>query len=347
MSRIKDFVQVLEAWLPSPNDTVQLEEWSKTADYIAYTYEFSEYEQIYVDTLLDMYEEQFREIISSTSNTSNTVLSKEYMDTFLLSRTQVEQRTEAWYRQMATIISASELGNLFASPYQRSKFVVTKSQPYQMRQQNTAVSSHHMTAFDWGIRFEPVVKQIYEYKYGAVIKDLGRMIHPTEPRCAASPDGLIYHCPEGKQGHLIEIKCPVTREIDGSVPKDYYHQMQMQLHCTGLNECVYLETKFKQISYAEWLKTTNKKGCFALKKDQVSYCSTTYDEWYSTLTNIFEWNVIFWIVEKTRTSLVQKDPSWLTDHIQSFKQTWDEVLEYRKTGTLPVPKEKGILVLNI
>ena len=85
MSRIKDFVQVLEAWLPSPNDTVQLEEWSKTADYIAYTYEFSEYEQIYVDTLLDMYEEQFREIISSTSNTSNTVLSKEYMDTFLSS----------------------------------------------------------------------------------------------------------------------------------------------------------------------------------------------------------------------------------------------------------------------
>lgn len=244
MSRIKDFVQVLEAWLPSPNDTVQLEEWSKTADYIAYTYEFSEYEQIYVDTLLDMYEEQFREIISSTSNTSNTVLSKEYMDTFLLSRTQVEQRTEAWYRQMATIISASELGNLFASPYQRSKFVVTKSQPYQMRQQNTAVSSHHMTAFDWGIRFEPVVKQIYEYKYGAVIKDLGRMIHPTEPRCAASPDGLIYHCPEGKQGHLIEIKCPVTREIDGSVPKDYYHQMQMQLHVTGLQFCEYVEASF-------------------------------------------------------------------------------------------------------
>ena len=115
MSRIKDFVQVLEAWLPSPNDTVQLEEWSKTADYIAYTYEFSEYEQIYVDTLLDMYEEQFREIISTASNTS--IISKEYMDTFLLSRTQVEQRTEAWYRQMATIISASELGNLFASPY--------------------------------------------------------------------------------------------------------------------------------------------------------------------------------------------------------------------------------------
>ena len=71
MSRIKDFVQVLEAWLPSPNDTVQLEEWSKTADYIAYTYEFSEYEQIYVDTLLDMYEEQFREIISTASNASN------------------------------------------------------------------------------------------------------------------------------------------------------------------------------------------------------------------------------------------------------------------------------------
>jgi hypothetical protein len=252
MSRIQDFVQVIEAWLPFPNDTVQLEEWNKTADYIAYTYEFSEYEQIYVDTLLDMYEEQFQEMFL---HKTPIILPKEYLDE-LLGRTQIEQRTEAWYRQMSTIISASELGNLFASPYQRSKFVVTKSQPYQSRQQHTAVSSHHMTAFDWGIRFEPVVKQIYEYKYGTIIKDLGRLIHPTHPRCAASPDGLIYHCPEGKrQGHLIEIKCPVTREIDGSVPKDYYHQMQMQLHVTGLKFCEYVEA-----SFASPYNSTHKEG---------------------------------------------------------------------------------------
>lgn len=59
---------------------------------------------------------------------------KEYLDE-LLARKQTEQRTEEWYQQMSTIISASELGNLFASPYQRAKFVKSKTVPYKIRNQ--------------------------------------------------------------------------------------------------------------------------------------------------------------------------------------------------------------------
>ena len=77
-----------------------------------------------------------------------------------------------------------------------------------------------MSAFDWGIRFEPVVKQIYVEKYGTTLKELGRLHHPVNPMCTASPDGLVYHCPRGQRtGRLIEIKCPVTREIDGTIQK--------------------------------------------------------------------------------------------------------------------------------
>jgi hypothetical protein len=36
----------------------------------------------------------------------------------------------------------------------------------------------------------------------------------------------------------------VTREIDGTVPKDYYAQMQMQLQVSGLHECDYIEAVF-------------------------------------------------------------------------------------------------------
>ena len=123
--------------------------------------------------------------------------------------------------------------------------VISKTVPYESRNQSLATLSSRMSAFDWGIRFEPVVKQIYEYKYGTTIKELGRLYHQTDKRCAASPDGLVYNCPKNERtGRLIEIKCPVTRIIDGKIPKDYYAQMQMQLHVTGLQLCDYVEAVF-------------------------------------------------------------------------------------------------------
>jgi hypothetical protein len=57
------------------------------------------------------------------------------------------------------------------------------------------------------------------------------------------------------------------------------------------------------------------------------------------------WTVRYWILEKTRSCIIPKDPEWLNDHIEEFKSVWNEVLEHRKNGTLPQPKDKGILVL--
>jgi hypothetical protein len=238
--KLQELIYLLDEWLDTPITEKERAQWAYNAEQIAYTYEFSEHEQAYVEQMIDMYDEQFEYM----QTLSAVQPEKQYLDE-LLSRTQTEQRTDAWYKQMSSIISASELGNLFGSAYQRSKFVVSKTQPYQQRQQDLALPSARMSAFDWGIRFEPVVKQIYQAKYGCDIRDLGRLIHPQDPRCAASPDGLIYDCPEQKRtGRLIEIKCPVSRQIDGTIPKDYYNQMQMQLHVTGLELCEYVESVF-------------------------------------------------------------------------------------------------------
>jgi hypothetical protein len=243
--KLEVLIGLFENWLSEPCDNVQLEQWLDTAETLAHSFEFTDIEQLYVDRIIDMYEEQHKAIIDKKSKLYTTdIPSKEQLDE-LLNRKQVEQRTPEWYAQMTTIVSASELGNLFASARTRAKMVVSKTLPYEPRYQPLAVPSDTMSAFDWGIRFEPVVKQIYEFKYGTSVKELGRLIHPTYNKCSASPDGLVYTCPKNERtGRLIEIKCPVTREIDGSVPKDYYAQIQMQLHVTGLKKCDYVEAVF-------------------------------------------------------------------------------------------------------
>jgi len=254
--KVKDLIGLFENWLSDPQDEVQLEQWRDAAETIVESFDFSNAEQDYMDKIIDMYEEQYKKKIEWNRKQSTTsVVPITYLDE-LLNRKQLEQRTTEWYQQMATILSASELGKLFASPRERAKLVLSKTVPYPDRNQPLAVLSDYMSAFDWGIRFEPVVKQIYEAKYGTIIKELGRMSHQTDPRCMASPDGLVYHCPlNQRNGRLIEIKCPVTREIDGTVPKDYYAQMQMQLHVTGLSICDYVEavfsSKYNQLAIKE------------------------------------------------------------------------------------------------
>ena len=238
--KIQILIDLIENWLSDPADNTQLTEWHKEVDEIIYTLDCSEVEETCLIRIVEMYDEQIRKGLKRT-HSMLTVSTKEELDT-LLARTQTEQRTPAWYAQMSTILSASELGHLFASPYERGKFVISKTKPPAPRYQPLAIPSDRMMAFDWGIRFEPVVKQIYEEKYGVTLKELGRMVHPVDPRCSASPDGLIYDCPKNERtGRLIEIKCPATREVDGKISKKYLWQMQMQLHVTNLQYCDFVE----------------------------------------------------------------------------------------------------------
>jgi len=243
--KLKSLIELFKAWLSEPDDNVQIEQWLDAADKLAYSFEFTDNEQEYVDRIIEIYKEQYiTQIAQNKLQVSPLLPSKEFLDE-LVNRKQIEQRTPEWYKQMNTILSASELGSLFASARTRAQLVVSKTVPRPARNQPLATHSDSMTAFDWGIRFEPVVKQIYQHKYGTTLKELGRLIHPTYSKCSASPDGLIYDCPKSERtGRLVEIKCPVTREIDGNIPKDYYAQIQMQLHVTRLKTCDYVEAVF-------------------------------------------------------------------------------------------------------
>jgi len=358
-TKLTELIALFEKWLPDPEDSTQVQQWTEAANALVYSFEFTEREQVYVDRIMEMYAEQFTRYIERSHRPSQSLDAplQAYLEE-LLQRKQTEQRTPEWYAQMSTIISASELGNLFASPRQRAKLVVSKSLPYQPRNQPLAVLSEYMSAFDWGIRFEPIVKQIYEDKYGVTVKELGRMHHPNDPRCTASPDGLVYHCPRGERvGRLMEIKCPVTRKVDGIIPKDYYTQMQMQLHVTGLKHCDYIEAVFASkynnmdikegpgwysgvvalVRYAEQEQDTPPSSSF---QDFYYVYSPLHCEvdWTPTLqegeelVELTPWRLLLWSEQG-----VKRNEEWwiaLQPMIQAF---WEDV-EKAKRGEFTVPE---------
>jgi hypothetical protein len=348
--KLLETIYLFDNWIPKPEDSIQIEQWVESAKEIIHMFEYTEEEEQYMNRIIEMYCLDASSTNEITNEITNDPSDKNALDE-LLRRKQTEQRTPEWYAQMSTIVSASEISNLFSTPYQRAKFVISKTIPPAHRNQSLAVMSERMSAFDWGIRFEPVVKQIYEFKYAATIKELGRLHHPLDPKCTASPDGLIYDSarPE-KIGRLIEIKCPVTREIDGKVPKEYYAQMQLQLNVTGRSQCEYVEASFSSIyntmpqkqgppQYYGLIALIRKEGALFNQEFSYEYGPVNNDEWRpdtkemdKEIVEIIPWRLLEW----SEQVIVRNEEWWTT--LQPLMELFWEDVEKAKRGEFVMPE---------
>jgi hypothetical protein len=268
----------------------------------------------------------------------------------LLSLPQSVQRTDEWYKEMATTLTASEFYQVFGTPRTRGQLVLSKAQPPRtdMPAPRKACMTAEMSPLDWGIRFEPVAKQILEARWGAEIAELGRLRHPTLPNLAASPDGLITASKDSvRLGHLIEIKCPSSRTIGQGVPSNYWHQMQLQLEVTGCPICEYSEFQFCSESAtmtAPNCKGTNEKGLiYLIQNDTTAEMRYIYGP-----LNEMEWTPITeegwsrleripWVLEKDWIHSVQRDTAWFQSILPRLDEFWADVAKAR-AGTFILPE---------
>jgi putative phage-type endonuclease len=260
-----------------------------------------------------------------------------------------DQRTQAWFTKRGEMLTASEIWKCFgdATASARRELILSKLAPPK-KQDGPGVG-----ALIWGTRFEPIAKEIYCKTEGVKLVDLSCVKHPEYDYIGASPDGLILS-DDHRNGRLIELKCPISRSFDETtpIPDAYYHQMQLQIECTGLEECDYVEMQFKTMYFSEWESTNAEfKSCFAVNSEGVvQYRSIdeqlpSYEWMMEALRNPMEFQIVYWVLVKKRSKLTLKDPDWMPTHFPEMKATWDEIVEHRKAGTVPEVKEKPILVL--
>jgi hypothetical protein len=292
----------------------------------------------------------------------------------LLSLPQIPQRTADWYAQGKQVLTASEFSTIFKTPRAVSQLVVAKSGVLSAAAaaaspaptNRLACMSCEMGPFDWGIRFEPVVKAYLERIWGATIAEAGRLLHPTDKRLAASPDGLIVAAADpDRVGRLVEIKCPITREIGGGapVPFDYWCQMQLQMEVTGIDECEYVEVKIDSIGKQKqalgpdvvpeghlWLFQDPSGACEMV----YAYTETQRDALAAAGKDLIE--IIPWRVAHIETRVVARDRAWFDGTATIRAAFWRDVEAARAGSFVPVaslvrkPKvaaKGGPLVLNV
>lgn len=148
---------------------------------------------------------------------------------------QPEQRSPEWYAMRNNMITASDwAAALGENPYSYRKALIRK----KCGEDSFYFGKHMMH----GVKYEDVAVAIYEARNNVEIIEFGCLPHPTISCLGASPDGIT------KDGVMVEIKCPPSREITGIPPRYYWIQVQGQLEVCDLDRCDFLECKIEEYS---------------------------------------------------------------------------------------------------
>ena len=291
----------------------------------------------------------------------------------LINMPQIEQRTDAWYQDALGLLSASQFNTILKSGRTRGQLVLQKAslEPIDLSQRRTVVTTQDLNPFTWGIRFEPIVKQIYQALTGTRVVDLGRLKHKTDKRLAASPDGLIIEGPDQRLSRFVEFKAPVTRKILSIVPEDYMAQMQIQMEVGQVEECDYLEIKFNsgygakvsQVSIPSENPTLFDQRWFyghihlvvneeTNEPIRYEYSPLNTTDWVPELVaNEIVSEVIPWWTSEWFTTTVGRSRTWFESVQPAMKAFWEDVKK-AKCGEFILPastrkvKEQGCLILE-
>ena len=259
---------------------------------------------------------------------------------WLITAKQVEQRTSEWYKETKNIITASEISAIWKTPRARAALVMSKvGEAAEISvKRNSAFPRAKTGPMDWGVRYEPVVKQILETTLGAKIQELGRIRHRENPRVAASPDGLIVEAADPKLvGTLVEIKCPPTRVINDKIPFDYWCQMQLQMEVCDRPSCEFVEVKFKELD--EDTKSSQElHGWIILEGNQESMdLRYIYSDKPTGQEGWVEIERYQWEVAQLRRVTLARDPVWFQASQKDLEAFWKDVEAAREGKWSPPP----------
>jgi hypothetical protein len=284
----------------------------------------------------------------------------------LLSAPQTPQKSAAWYAESYNMISGHEFGSIITgSPAERAATIAKKcNEPVisegQMDQNIVFLTPPEgLSPFKWGWRFEPVARDLFEIQFseGTVYDGLGRVKHPSLPNLGASPDGLITTGP--RVGRLVELKCPISRQLNGSIPVQYWVQMQLQAEVCDVDAVEYFEVQLGSYiqngpTCIEFETAVGKAklpwiGKVCVVADHQDDASNLYRYEYSPLFSTSEVGIIecqawrpvsgvvlesaLWCVRDYFTTTVLRNRRWWEEVGRPAYETfWDEVRAARADG---------------
>ena len=165
----------------------------------------------------------------------------------LKSLPQPPQRTPEWYAHRHNLITASNIYKALGSDALYNSLVCEKCKPLANSEiSEIPVYVNTQSSLHWGNKYEQVSVMVYEAMFPGTTVDsaFGCIVHPQYPFLGASPDGIVVSGP--REGHMVEIKNRVSKDITGIPSLAYWIQTQVQMEVCELEYCDLFETSFKE-----------------------------------------------------------------------------------------------------
>jgi putative phage-type endonuclease len=296
----------------------------------------------------------------------------------LQEKPQPEQRTPEWYTRRNNLITASAASKAFGTQASINQLVYEKckNQP-SSQDQNQIVSCSPPTPLQgsvnsplhWGQRYEPVTVMVYEHRNRTKLGEFGCIQHDIYPFIGASPDGINIDASSPIYGRMVEIKNIVNREITGRPKEEYWIQTQIQMEVCDLDECDFVETRFKEYEskeeYDADATTTQGHTANGNEKGVILWFQTApaltqqghvvppiqlyeyapigatpyeYDKWeaetfmkHQRLGSIWV-RTIYWYLDQYSCVLVRRNRLWFEEAVPILQGVWETIEKERETG---------------
>lgn len=283
-----------------------------------------------------------------------------------------QQRSHEWYEMRNNRITASDIGTLLDMNKNEQQYNVILKKVLKIKNETKTGLKfcYH------GKKYENIAALIYKHRMNISIKDFGLIGHPEYEFLGASPDGI---CTEYKYdekhlskfvGRMIEIKCPLIREIktsgDDICPPHYWAQIQIQLQCCNLDECDFWQCKITEYgTKKKFIEDTNEKepykslttgfekGCLIeiMPKDiemndmniyehaqfvyppKVEMSPDECEEWIQSYKCDDDYvinKVIYWRLCKSSCITIYRDNEWFNKNIPTLQDIWKKILILRQ-----------------
>jgi hypothetical protein len=261
---------------------------------------------------------------------------------------QPTQKTIEWHLYRHDLMTASNIWKAFSTESQRNSLIYEKCKPFNP---DVNRNNWHATgSLQWGVLYEPVSIQLYETIYKTKVGDFGCLPHPKHKCIGASPDGINI-CPTSERyGRMLEVKNIVNREITGIPKEEYWVQMQVQMETCDLDDCDFLETRFKEYATEGEFKadtTREWKGiilCFIQRNVLNSKPTYRYsplgrpydvDAWVSETKkseDLILFTTTHWYLDQLSCVYVQRNRAWFRTALPIILDTWTTIERERETG---------------
>ena len=269
------------------------------------------------------------------------------------------QRSIEWNLFRQNHITASNLWKILFSEKSLNQFIYEKCKQ-QSNQSDVSDKINIESPMHWGQKYEPLSIKIYEHKYNTKIKEYGCIPHNKIAFLAASPDGINNEPGNPRNGRMLEVKNVYSRVIDGIPKMEYWVQVQIQLEVCDLNECDFLETKFKEYDNEEdYIKDTHVeyKGVMLMFNDngkiKFIYSPINLDDctiWQETVMdddtnkNMHWISTIYWKLDTISCVLILRNKKWFESIFPKLEVTWNIIQTERRNDMfehrMPIKRAK-------